>query len=113
MTIDEMKQELKKAGYTVHEKMDEKLLKRRGDVYFRIFDYIGTKRYRYFRQYGKYAYIYCIEQYAQNEVRKRMKAKFGHIDYSRIPDEQWPAVRDELWETAKGYIDRRFEKLRP
>ena len=113
MTIEEMKEEMTKNGYTVHKKMDEKLLTRRNEVYWKIECYIGTKEYRYRQQFGVYPELYCIEIYAQNKIRAKMKQKYGSIDYSIIPDEQWPNVKEELIKIGKDYIDRRFERMKP
>lgn len=110
MTIEELKEELNKAGYATHKKVDEKLLKRRASLYFQIFDYVETSRYVIWRKTRKYVSTYLFEQSAQNIVRKKMKEKYGSIDYGAIPDDEWLTVKQELFEVAKCYIDRRFKK---
>ena len=103
-------EQLKEEGYSVHKRMDEKCLKRRSEVYSKIFHYCLHAQYVYKMKNGKYPYIYCLEQYAQDRVRKTMKKLYGTLNYQDIPDEQWPEVKARLIETAKDYIDYRIEK---
>ena len=110
MTIEEMKNELSKAGYTIHEKMDEKLLKRRDSLYYEIRRYQETKQHQYWKKTGDYGDLYCINEWSQGKVRRKMKEKYGHIDYGKVPDEEWPAVKQELFQVAKKYIDYRYKK---
>lgn len=111
MTLEEMKAELEKAGYSIHEKTDEKLLDRRTELYGKIFDCVLSRKNQCYRHTGRYVEIYCLETYAQNLVRKKTKEKYGTTDYSKIPDEEWPEAKKELLSEAQAYINRKYEKV--
>lgn len=104
MIDDKVIEQLKAEGYNVHKKMDEKLLKRRNEIYSEIFGYI----FRHCRTYGYYPY--SLEQYAKDRVRKMMKKRYGTLNYQDISDELWPEVKQEMIEVATNYIDDRIRE---
>ena len=112
MIDDKTIEQLKTEGYDIHKRMDKKLLKRRNEIYNEISKYIMHAEYVYHRQYGEYPYVYCLEQYAQDRVRKAMKKLYGTLNYQDIPDGRWLEVRKEMIETAKNYIDYRIRKAK-
>lgn len=110
MIDDKVIEQLKAEGYNVHKRMDEKLLKRRNEIYSKIFGYIYHATHMFYKQYGYDPYIYCLEQYAQDRVRKMMKKRYGTLNYQDISDELWPEVKQEMIEVAKNYIDYKIRK---
>lgn len=121
MTIEEMKTELEKEGYSIVRKgVEAKEIERRDPLYWKISDYFRTHKSKHYKETGE---LYPdgiiqwtgsatnIEVYARQAGRKMMKRVYGYKRFDEVPDSEWPKIENEVYIEAKKYIDRKIRKL--
>ena len=121
MTIEEMKNELEKKGYSVIRKgVEAKEIERRDPLYWKISEYFWKYERKHYRETGELypdgillwtSNVTNVEVYARQAGRHMMKRKYGYKRFDEVPDNEWPIIEEEVYITAKRYIDRKIEKL--
>lgn len=99
MTLEEMKQELEKNGYSVKKRGPDTRIA--SDVWQQIFSLctydLGYRNYERERR----------KELTRNHVRQRVKAVYGYKAFSDIPDDEMPEIKDFMLIEGLQYIRKK------